>query len=210
MKRRNQTPRVSPRQAEAIERKFAAQAEAHKVVATCFGDGPSIDFVIMRQLRAALSSVDHDLNDALFQRSLISERLSAALSIIKFIAFALPLARSAQLRTGVPSSVLLCELYRTSRWVACETAEGNDIFGAGKKFDFAQDAFIEYAKKLKRDPAFAAVMHAFYETPEAYLSAVRSWSISKHGHSSAEFLQALEDYGFGECDRLRDPGGSIF
>jgi hypothetical protein len=173
-----------------------------------FGGGsmetpPSIDVALMFRLRAALSQIDDDLNNACWQRGLLSRVMSESLRMAAFLSFTLPFARAAQSDTGVPASMLiaeayyLCSSYFYGSGFQWKCPDSNDLFATGKSYASMLDAFIERASQLRDDRAFTPVMKSAnrYE----YIDRLERWSSKKY---NAELVNTITAHNLAECDQM--------
>jgi len=202
---------------------MAAHNDAHKAaegLTRAFGwssmsDIPAIDAVIMRQLRSAFASIDDELQDACFQRGLLSHRMTNSLRMARFLSITLPLARATQRETHVPASILVAEAFHISgpSFYGCnfelDRPDSNDIFAMRKKFKSLGEAFLHRAKWLKQQPTFQPIMLAIgdysigftsEDYPQNFMELIAVWSKPTYG---IELVNTITTHGLLECDRMR-------
>jgi hypothetical protein len=174
-------------------------------------DQPAIDVVIMGRLSAALNTIDDALQTACFQRGLLPRIIGDSLRMACFLSQVLPMARAAQVDTGVPASILIAEAYHISGpcyYGGSLRLERNDIFDTGKSFDTLNAAFTARARSLSHDRAFKAIMSATGDSrigltspeyPSNFISLIASWSKEKYG---ADLVSTIVSNELLACDRL--------
>lgn len=178
------------------------------------GEAPAIDVVIMGRLSAALNSLDDALQTACFQRGLLPRTVGDALRMACFLSQVLPLARGAQIVTCVPASILVAEAHEISgtSFYGCsfqlDRPEAHDIFKTGNSFANMQDAFLDHAHQLSKEPAFQKIMRATGDVrvgitspayPSNFLALIAAWSKDKYG---AELVNTIVSHDLLECDRM--------
>lgn len=203
MKAKTKTPKppISKAAMAIIDNRIEQEEHAAKLLSRKFGitgEGvpPAIDAVLMAKLHDALDLIDEDLREACWQRGLLSSGLIESLRMARFLSFALPLARAAQTATGVPASILIAEAYLVS---GSHLGSNNDVFGSGREFASALDAFLDHASSLKSDADFQAVLNASRD-PAQYIKEVALWSQRKEMIDIPEYIAT---HGLAECDSLR-------
>ncbi|MFL6313714.1 MAG: hypothetical protein ACJ71W_16575 [Terriglobales bacterium] len=193
---------ISRRAALGLTRAFGSKSQ---------GDVPAIDAVIMGRLSATLNSIDDALHTACFQRGLLPRIIGDSLRMACFLSQVLPMARAAQVDTGVPASILIAEAYHISGsyfYGGSLRLDRNDIFETGKSFDSLNEAFAARAESLSHDRAFKAIMRATGdvrigltspEYPSNFISLIASWSKEKYG---ADLVSTIVSNELLACDRL--------
>jgi hypothetical protein len=203
-KRVDKPTRQQPTRQEIFDALDAKQSNATKVV-RYFGaidteTAPAIDVVIMRQLNAALSSIDDELREACWLRGLLPDDLCEALRMATFLSLALPLARAAQIASGVPASILIAEAFNlTSGSLDCTQSQRFDIFNTGRSYSDLKEAFLQHAYFLSENSSFEAVIGAA-QNPEQYLKEIGRWSKKEYG---IELVATIKAHNLIECDSMR-------
>lgn len=204
------TTLTKPQQQRMIEYYERKQSNAASVV-QYFGtmndaEAPAIDLVIAQRLNLALSSIDDNLSSACFLRGILPDRLCEAITMATFLSATLPLARAAQIVTGVPASLLIAEAFvlsRTEEDFSDINGKRFDVFHTGKSFASLKDAFLQRAYFLKTNAAFRRVMRSIGKKYQ-YLYEIQLWSKSQKKHIGDIVAETIRAHDLVKCDSMRE------
>jgi hypothetical protein len=126
---------------------------------------PAIDKLIMQRVRGMLSGFSEEPFSACIERQLLPRRVASAVETAEFISKWIVLARTAQIVTGVPASILLAEIWFSPNDpnydpISGRPIPGNDLFKRGKSFASLGAALLDHASYLASERRFQPVMLA--------------------------------------------------
>jgi hypothetical protein len=161
----------------------------------------AIDEIIMQRLRGSLRGLSDAPVSALLERKLLPHKISSALIDAELISRWLVLARAAQEVTGIPSSILLAELWFGPHDPHGESAiPKNDLFKRGKSFASLGAALLDHASYLANERKFQRVMLA-KDNPAKYLAAIGACELWKI-HARQDRVDFIVGASLQECDAL--------
>jgi hypothetical protein len=133
-----------------------------------------VDEMVMLHLRESLHGISDTPISALLERKLLPRHVTSALTDAELISRWLVLARSAQVLTGVPASILLAEIWHGARLgfgAFAPVVPGNDWFETGRNYASLGSALLDHAFYLQAADEFQPVMYA-RKNPKDYLAAL--------------------------------------
>ncbi len=166
------------------------------------GQAPPIDAMLMPALNAALTQLPEAIHEAFLQRGLLPRPVNNALSMARFLSFALLPARAAQESFGVRASILLADaIHHSGEWMDKYVGDSNDVFDTGRHFSDFTDAFLDRAQELKKNLKFRAVMRAMGDPTECLkqLGLCEFW----YELERSDRVSTITDYCLQDCDLTR-------